>query len=336
MKIKVDADSNIPLFGLDFLGVLDRGTNVLEVKLSTVCNLRCKYCFVSSGDYETNFEADPDYALEWIKRAIEIKNGTEIEIHIACYGESLLYPSLIDLIKKLKEINEISTISVQTNGLLLNREFVEKLDKAGCTRLNISLNSLDEMQCSELCGVEKYNLSHLLKMFDLVLESNMELLIAPVWFFGVNDQGIEDIIQLIKKYEEKGYKWPKIRLGIQNYLTYKTGRKIKKAIPREFSYFYKRLKDYEKKYGVKLKLGPNDFNIKKMTAITPPIKENDTVYAIIRRQGRYSDEFIGVVEESPDWAIKILSKKQLKEGDRVQALIIRGNLMGNLITGLVK
>ncbi len=336
MIVKVGADSNIPLFGLDFLGILDRGTNVLEVKLSTICNLRCRYCFVSSGDYETNFEADPHYALEWIKRAIDIKNGSDMEIHIACYGESLLYPSLIPLIEQLKKMKEITTISVQTNGLLLNKDIIEKLDKAGCTRLNISLNSLEEEECSELCGVEKYNLSHLLKMFDLVLESNMELLIAPVWFFGVNDKGIEDIIHLVKKYEEKGYKWPKIRLGIQNYLTYKTGRKIKKAIPREFVYFYKRLKDYEKKYDLKLKLGPNDFNIKKLTPIIPPVKENDTISVIIRREARYSDEFIGVLEESPDWAIKILSKKSLHEGDRVQALIIRGNLTGNLITGLVK
>ena len=335
MIIKVDADSKIPLFGLDYLGILDRGTNVLEVKLSTICNLRCKYCFVSSGDYETDFEADPDYAIEWINRAISLKGGSDIEIHIACYGESLLYPSLLDLIKKLRTINEITTISLQTNGLLLNEDLIKKLDHAGCTRLNISLNSLDEMQCSELCGVQKYNLDHLMNMFDKVLESNMELLIAPVWFFGVNDKGIEDIIQLIKRYEEKGNKWPKIRLGIQNYLTYKTGRKIKRAIPREFSYFYKKLKDFEKKYDIKLKLGPNDFNIKKLTPIIPPVKENEYVHAIIRKEGRYHDEFIGVLEENTDWAIKILSKKPLKESERVEALVIRGNLTGNLITGLL-
>lgn len=332
--IKVNAESGIPLYGLDFVGILDRGTNVLEVKLSTVCNLHCRYCFVSSGDYDMNFEVDPDYAIEWVKKTIAIKEGTDIEIHIACYGESLLYPSLLDLIRKLKSIPEIAIVSIQSNGLLLTPELIKKLEDAGCNRLNISLNSLDSNQCVDLSGVTKYNLDHLLSMFDLILQSKMELLIAPVWFFGINDKGILDIIHYVKEKEKSGYYWPKIRLGIQNYLTYKTGRKIKKAFSREFSYFYKRLRGFEKEYGLKLKLGPSDFDIKKQTPIVPPVKENDEVYARIIAKGRYKDEYIGVLEQDHNWAIKILSKPELADNDLIPVKIIRGNLTGNLITGL--
>ena len=53
--IKIDKKSNIPLYGVDFLGIIDRGTNIIELKPITTCNLKCKYCFVRSGDYENNF-----------------------------------------------------------------------------------------------------------------------------------------------------------------------------------------------------------------------------------------------------------------------------------------
>ena len=82
--IKVDEESGIPLFGLDFIGILDRGTNLIEIKPITICNLRCKYCFVNAhfGDYKelpsqekhskvNNFIVDVDYILKWLKYALE-------------------------------------------------------------------------------------------------------------------------------------------------------------------------------------------------------------------------------------------------------------------------
>ena len=55
MLISIDNESKIPLFGLDFIGILDRGTNLLEIKPITYCNIKCKIpmnkrCKNSSGD----------------------------------------------------------------------------------------------------------------------------------------------------------------------------------------------------------------------------------------------------------------------------------------------
>ncbi len=331
-NIIIDSNSNIPLFGLDFLSVLDRGTNVLEIKTNTKCNLKCKYCFVSSGDYETNFVIELDYLLKWIKKAIEVKNCNDIEIHLAPYGEILLYPQLFQLIKLIRKIPEVSIISLQSNGLLLNEENIIKLEESGLDRLNLSLNSMDPDKCAEYCGVKKYNLSHLLKMFDLVLASKMELLVAPVWFRGINDEGIIDVIKYIKEKSEKGFLWPKLRLGIQNYLTYSTGRKIRKTKMREFGFFYNELRRLENEYKLKLKLGPKDFNIHKTIPISSPVKINSIAKVEIIRQGRWKNEYIAKYDDN--WAVKVISQQLLPFSSIIKVKFIKSSLKGNLLTAV--
>ncbi len=330
--VLVDRSSRIPLFGLDFLGLLDRGTNVLEIKPITLCNLHCDYCFVSAGDYNTNFKIESTYLLEWIQRAIELKNSHNIEIHFAPYGEILLYSDLEHLLLNLQTIPAISTISVQTNGLLLTPDKIDMLQKAGVHRLNVSLNSLNAKECAVYCGIQHYDLDHLLQMFDIILQSSMELLIAPVWFKGINDTGIMSIIKYVKEKESEGFTWPKLRLGIQNYLTYQTGRKIKRARMRDFHFFYTQLRLLEKEFHLKLKLGPQDFQIRKVQAISPPIRIGQLVQVEILCQGRWTDEYIAQYE--PSWSVKVLTKKPLKQGQHIIVRLIRSNLHGNLLTAV--
>ena len=92
------------------------------------------------------------------------------------------------------------------------------------------------------------------------------------------------------------YTWPKLRLGIQNYLTYKTGRKLKKIHSREFKFFYEKLTELEEKYGLKLKLGPNDFNIHTAPPVSPKIKVGTTMNVRLHMRGRYDNEYITMLE----------------------------------------
>lgn len=330
----VDEKSNIPLFGLDFMGILGRGTNLLEVKPITICNLYCKYCFVRAGDYIENFTIDPDYIVKWLKYALEIKGADEYEIHIAPYGEFFLYKSAVELIEKISRINHVETISIQTNGTLLNLEIIEKLEKAGLTRLNISFNSLDQDIARQLSGSRAYSVQRMLQTFENVLRSNIDLLIAPIWFFGINDEEIIKIIKLVNRYRQSGYNDQKIRLGIQNYLVYRTGRKINKIHQRQFSYFYQKLGELENNFGIKLKLGPHDFNIHPNTPISPPVKRGQKVNVQIQSRGRTKNEYIGALNEM--WAVKILSRFPLKVGAFLDVEVIKKKTSENLITAVFK
>lgn len=328
----IDENSQVPLFGLDFLGILDRGTNVLEIKPITICNLHCQYCFVSAGDYTTNFIAEPSYLVKWIQKAIDLKQCNDIEIHFAPYGEILLYKPLLSVITRLKQIKQISKITMQTNGLLLTSEIIQKLSDAGVYRLNISLNSMDPSKCANYCGVKNYNLVHLLKMFDDVLKSSMQLLIAPVWFKNVNDQGIIDIIDYVKQKNTEGYVWPKLRLGIQNYLTYKTGRKIKKTRMKQFSYFYHLLHEMEQEHHLHLRLYPKDFGIDKTSPILAPVSQGDHANVTIIMKSRWNNEYIALLDEN--WAVKVITKVELEKGQKIRVKFIKSTLHGNLLTAV--
>jgi uncharacterized protein len=341
--INVDEKSGIPLFGLDFIGILDRGTNLLEVKPITICNLRCKYCFVNAhfGDSKTrdqasqlnqlnNFIVDPKYMLKWLKIAIEQKQCNDIEIHIAPYGEFFLYPHFLELIRGIKALSQVKIVSIQTNGTLLTEQIISQLENAGIDRLNISLNALDKKKARNLSGTPTYDVDRILNIFKLILKSKIDLLIAPIWFFSYNDEDIEEIIKLGKEIEAKGYKSSFPLLGIQNYLLYKTGRKFWKVEPRTFDYFYARLTELEKKYEMKLKLGPIDFNIHPTTPLTPPVKVGSKISAKIICKGRSKIEYIGAINDV--WAVKILSKIPLPLQKTITVTVIKQKLKENLIT----
>ena len=91
-----------------------------------------------------NFIIDPYYISEKVQTLINIKGNYKIEIHIAPYGEILLYKDLPLLLELLMNIKGIETISIQTNGLLLNKEIIKNLEKNNLTRINISLNTFNK------------------------------------------------------------------------------------------------------------------------------------------------------------------------------------------------
>jgi len=334
----LDAKSGIPLYGFDFIGVIDRGTNVIELKPLTLCNLKCRYCFVSAGDYSNNFIVDPNYLIEKVDELIEIKGRNGIEIHFAPYGEILLYPKLIELIEKLWKIEGIEVISMQSNGLLLNREIIKNLEKANLTRINISLNSLNEEKSGYLCDCKDYNMNSLLKNIDVLLSSKINVLIAPVWFPGINDIDIEEIIKFIIEGRNQGQSEGTLLIGIQKYLRYKTGRKLKKIRPKSWGYFYKQLTRLEKKHDIKLKLGPRDFNIHKRKKFpTLELRKDNIIGLTVISQGRWENEYIGKINDN--LGIKLLVNKRFFDfkniiGKDIKAKIIKANYKDNILTAL--
>ncbi len=310
MLIKLKED--VPLLGALFIGVVDRGTNLLQVRATTVCNLNCEFCSTDSGIcskfHKANFEVSVDSLVKWVKEAIRLKELPKIDILIDSVGNPFCYPKMEELVSELKKIKEVGKISTQANGMMLSPEKIKKLEKAGLGRINLSLISLDPEQSIKLSGVKNYDLKHVLKIIDEIKKSKIELLITPVYIPGVNN--IEEIIQFCKEKE--------IKLGIQNYEVHKYGRKIKNSKKMSWWKFYELLKRLEKKYNIKLKLGPNDFGIKRSKKIPLVFDKNEKVSVEIVSEGWSRDQCLA---KSRDRLISVNDCKG-KPGDRINVKIL--------------
>ena len=67
--IYVHRDSGIPLIGSRIFGIVDRGSNMLEVKPMTSCNINCIFCSVDEGISSkkvVDFVVEKDYLVSEI------------------------------------------------------------------------------------------------------------------------------------------------------------------------------------------------------------------------------------------------------------------------------
>ena len=288
----VTKENGIPLMGSSAFGIIDRGTNLLQIRPVCGCNLRCIFCSVDEGKNSrtraTDYIVDPDYMLEWIKEVARFKGG-RVEAHIDGQGEPFLYPYMEELLEGISKLKEIKVVSIQTNGVLLSESRIEKLEGL-ITRINLSLSSLDEKRASLLAGI-RYPLKRVIEVAKAIAESKIDLLIAPVWVPGYNDGDMEKIIEFALDIGA-GKKYPP--LGIQKYIPYKFGRRLKRVMT--FKEFYARLEEWEKEYGVKLILKPEDFGMYKCERYPHPIKRKEVFKARIVAEGRMYGEKLVVVK----------------------------------------
>ena len=302
----VTRESGIPLLGHAAFGLIDRGTNLIQVRCVTGCNLNCIFCSVDEGRRSktraTDYIVEPEYLVEKLREVAEFK-GMGVEAHIDGQGEPTLYPYMEELLEGISKIKQVSVISMQTNGTLLDEERIDMLEKY-VTRINLSINALDERKASRLAGI-KYPLQKVIEVAKMIAESKMDLLIAPVWVPGYNDDEMERIIQFALEIGA-GKRYPP--LGIQKYIPYRYGRKLKKVM--NFREFYSRLAKWEEEYGVKLILRPEDFGMEKRPRIPQPIRKGERFKARLIAEGRMYGEKLAIVR---DRVVTVRSTKRVGE-----------------------
>ncbi|MEM4497169.1 MAG: radical SAM protein [Archaeoglobaceae archaeon] len=289
----VTKESGIPLLGHSAFGIIDRGTNLLQVRCITGCNLNCIFCSVDEGvlskTRKTDYIVDPDYMLDVLAEVAEFK-GENLEVHLDGQGEPALYPYLEYFVEKVWKIKNVKVVSIQTNGLVFSKDRIDALENY-ITRVNLSISALDEELAKKLHG-KNYPIKKVLEVAEAIANSNMDLLIAPVWVPGYNDTEIPKIIEFALNIGA-GKRYPP--LGIQKYIPYKFGRKAGRRI--SFDEFYKKLSELEKEFGVKLILKPEDFGIEKRPRIFNPFKKGDVEKGKIVAEGRMHGEKLVVARD---------------------------------------
>jgi len=310
---KVTKETGIPLVGCIAFGCIDRGTNLLQIRPTSLCNLQCVFCSVDAGIYSkihpVAYEVELNYLMQWVKEIVEYK-GLGVEANFDSVGEILTYPNFLQLVEETEKLENVSKISMQTNGTLLTKNMTNKLEQLGMNRINLSINSLDEEKAKLFSGTKNYDVKHILEMAEQISKSRIELLLAPVYLPGVNDKDIEEIIQLSKKLNA--------RIGIQKYEIYKYGRQYKPAKHINWWKFYRKLEEWEKKYNLKLKLSAKDLEIEKRKRLPQIFNKGEKLTVEIKASGWMNGQMVGVAKNR---SISINNCKH-NLGDKVKIKIL--------------
>ncbi len=280
----IHKNSGIPLIGSLSFGIIDKGTDMLELKPITSCNIDCIFCSVDEGlstKKTMDIVIEKDYLVQETKKLLEYKKQPA-HIYINPQGEPLLYADIVELVKDLSNLKYIRAVSIITNATLLTEKLALELIKAGLTELNISLNALNTGKAHKIAGTNTYDIGKITALLSKI-KDKINIIITPVLVNKVNNKDLEDLITYCKKNN--------FEILIQNFLLNRKGRKPTREL--KFDEFYIILKELEQKYNITLiKKG----SIIKTRQLEKPFKKGDIIQAEIISSGRYNDESLAIAQ----------------------------------------
>lgn len=125
-----------------------RVINYLRISVTDRCNLRCCYC-MPEGAQDVGMKNILTFEEIWEI----VRTGVSLGItHIRITGgEPLVRKDCVDLIRGIREIPGVETITMTTNGVLLGN-YGKQLKEAGVDGVNISLDTLNPEEFYKITG----------------------------------------------------------------------------------------------------------------------------------------------------------------------------------------
>lgn len=129
-----------------------RVIDYLRISLTDRCNFRCIYCMPEQGVQQLSHM--DILRIEEIEQAVRVAAGLGVRSVRLTGGEPLVRKGVLDLVRNVAATPGIQNVSLTTNGVLLPG-MADELKAAGLSRVNISLDTLDEAQFTQVTRVGK-------------------------------------------------------------------------------------------------------------------------------------------------------------------------------------
>ncbi len=121
-----------------FIGTVDFPAT-LDIELTNNCNLDCLMCSRSLMKRKTGYM---DVSL--LRKIVEeLKSHPPKSIGLHLFGESLMHPDLIRMIRLIKENVSDVKLLLSTNAYFLNRDVSREIIDSGLDRIRFSLDGID-------------------------------------------------------------------------------------------------------------------------------------------------------------------------------------------------
>lgn len=171
----------------------------MRISITDKCQFRCTYCMPAEG-------------LPWLKKAeilsyeeivriARVSAGIGIEQIRLTGGEPLVRRDIPDLVRQLREIDSLRSLSLTTNGILL-KQLARPLAEAGLTRINVSLDSLVREKFAQI--TRRDQLSRVLEGLE-ELENYPSIHPIKVNAVAVRGFSEEEVLDFVRLARRKAY-----------------------------------------------------------------------------------------------------------------------------------
>ena len=175
----------------DYFG---RTFNYLRLAVNEHCNLRCVYCMPEEG--VSFLGQDQLLSTTEIKNILQIMSDLGVNKVRFTGGEPLLRKDIIDLIEYSSKRSIFESVHITTNGLLLSK-YIDQLQQAGLTGINISLDTLDAEKFKKITRRDEFQ--NVMKGLNEAVLSNIEnIKVNVVAMRDFNEDEILDFVELTK------------------------------------------------------------------------------------------------------------------------------------------
>lgn len=178
----------------------DRTIDYLRLSVTEQCNLHCCYCRPGGVCSKRGSAPAPLSLLEMYELC-----GLFAELGITRIkvtgGEPLLRPGALSLMRRLKQLDGIRSVTLTTNGIGL-REAARELADLGIDGVNVSLDTFQPEVFSAITGVKdgKAALDIIFGGIRQAIRLGIPLKINTVLMEGKNDGEIASFLQAVRKW----------------------------------------------------------------------------------------------------------------------------------------
>lgn len=173
-----------------------RMINYMRLSITDRCNLRCRYCMPEEGICKKRHDEmlTEDEMIAAVEAAASL-GVTKLRI---TGGEPLIKRNVISICKRAANVPGIEEVCLTTNGLLL-QSLAEELRAAGVSRVNLSLDTLNDEKYAHITRGGR--LHDVLDGLQAAIRAGFEKIkINAVLIGGFNDDEIEALAHLTMKY----------------------------------------------------------------------------------------------------------------------------------------
>lgn len=165
-----------------------RSVDYVRLSVTDRCDFRCVYCM---AEEMTFLPREQVLSLEELYRAARVFVSLGVRKIRLTGGEPLVRRDLVELASWIAALDGLEELNITTNGARL-ASMAEPLRRAGVTRLNISLDSLDEQRFRRVTRTGK--LRNVLEGIEAARQAGFRVKLNTVVMRGYNDDEIPALV----------------------------------------------------------------------------------------------------------------------------------------------